>query len=207
MDEIYALSCWKEDTPFVSISDVLFEQGAPFGEYVHVIWSFSKDFCANGLRVGAVYSENPEVLDAVKDQNFFYFASNFTQFHLSDLLNDISFVEHFISINRKNLARSYGVLESHLRSHDIAFLPGNAGFFVLLDLRKYLKSNTWEAERELWALLVKECKVILNPGGSMHADEPGWFRCCYANVDVESLILILNHWIPKMKALLHPQTA
>ena len=59
-DEVYALSVFGERA---------FTSGASLrqsmGERVHVVWAFSKDFGASGLRCGVLVSENEAVLAAV----------------------------------------------------------------------------------------------------------------------------------------------
>jgi aspartate/methionine/tyrosine aminotransferase len=51
VDEIYALSSYNENRKFISISAVLADLGEDFGDYIHVVWSFSKDFSMSGFRV------------------------------------------------------------------------------------------------------------------------------------------------------------
>jgi len=60
-------------------------------------------------------------------------------------------------------------------------------FFVLVDLRQFLRKPTFEEEMVLWRKLVDECNVVFTPGCSMHCDEPGWYRCCYAAYDTQSV--------------------
>ncbi|ORY39380.1 PLP-dependent transferase [Rhizoclosmatium globosum] len=38
----------------------------------HIIWSFSKDFCLNGIRAGALISKNQQVLDAYNELAYFH---------------------------------------------------------------------------------------------------------------------------------------
>jgi aspartate/methionine/tyrosine aminotransferase len=59
-DEIYALSVFG-DRPFTSCATVL----PSLGEHVHIVWAFSKDFGASGLRCGVLVSENEAVNRAV----------------------------------------------------------------------------------------------------------------------------------------------
>jgi len=191
VDEIYALSCYseytqrKEKVEFVSISSVLEELGEPFGDLVHVAWSFSKDFTLSGFRVGVMYSENKELIAAVNNQVFFYLASNFAQFVLNEMIDDEAFVDDFVKVNQQHLGNAYKTVTSCLTRHGVPFIEGGAGFFVLINLSKYLRSNDWEAEDELWRFLATECKVIFTPGSSMHCLEPGWFRCCFSTYAAE----------------------
>ena len=58
-DEIYALSVFG-DRQFTSCAQVQ----AFLGDNVHIVWAFSKDFGASGLRCGVLVSENQALLRA-----------------------------------------------------------------------------------------------------------------------------------------------
>jgi len=187
MDEIYALSCFDSEHPFVSMSDVLLEHNEDFGQYIHVVWSFSKDFDMSGFRVGVVYTENEELLASLQNQSYMFLSSNLSQFVLCEMLSDELFVTEFINTNKQNLHHSYESLATTLKSNRISFIPANAGFFVMLDLRKYLPEPSFQAEMTLWRKLVDDCHLVFTPGSSMHCDEAGWFRCCYAGYEPQNV--------------------
>jgi 1-aminocyclopropane-1-carboxylate synthase len=189
MDEIYALSCFGGD--FVSISDILLEKREEFGKLVHVVWSFSKDFDVSGFRVGLIYSENQELLGTLRDQSYFHFSSNLAQYYLSNIINDEVFVDNFFTTNLQNLRDAYNVCTAQLDKYGISYIAGNAGFFIMLDFRKCLSALTYDAETVFWKKLIDEAKVMLIPGSAMHT-EPGWFRCCYTALHIESLKFILE---------------
>jgi hypothetical protein len=53
--------------------------------------------------------------------------------------------------------------------------------------RHLLDEPTFEGEWRLWNKLVDEHRVILTPGNTCHATQPGYFRMCYAWVPAEAL--------------------
>src|SRR5262245_38715986 len=81
MDEIYALSVYGE-REFVSAASV-----APLGDRVHVVWAFSKDFGASGLRAGVLVSENDELLAAMDELAFWACCSGDTQWLLGRMIS------------------------------------------------------------------------------------------------------------------------
>jgi len=201
VDEIYALSSFFKSKPFTSISSVLEEMGESFGDTVHEVWSFSKDFSLSGFRVGMVYTENKAVLNAFHQQFFFYLASNHTQYILHQILSDETFTDTFIAQNQTRLAESYTSITACLKEHNIPFVEGGgAGFFVMLSLRRYLRSDSWEAELELWDILVKQCGVIFSAGASMHCHQPGWFRCCFTAYDAAAIVKRLTEMVHILNA-------
>lgn len=193
-DEIYALSCFHglsltnkaiglPEVPFVSMLSLL---EGNLGDKVHVLWGFSKDFGASGLRVGILITQNKEVLAAMDNLSIFAACSAHTLGALSVLLADDALMERYIQENSRRLANSYDMLASWLRRMGLPFRPSTSGIFCWVDLRGLLKENSWEAETLLFESM-KERGVILTPGNAQHADTPGWFRVCYAYCQVESL--------------------
>lgn len=69
MDEIYAQSVFENPyapnaTPFTSILSIDLD-GVIDSNLVHVMYGISKDFCANGARLGILASRNEGLLGAV----------------------------------------------------------------------------------------------------------------------------------------------
>jgi 1-aminocyclopropane-1-carboxylate synthase len=197
-DEIYALSVYKNSnstTPFTSAltyAQELVKNGEFSQEqvdlYVHLIYGMSKDWCASGLRVGLVYTRNQPLHQAMMSLAGFSGISNHTQHILAEVLSDESFTTDFVAQNSKLLENSYDALTEKLTSAGIPFTPAAAGMFVWIDLSAYLPDNTWEGEAKLWERVCDECKVILTPGSSCHAEAPGFFRLCFAWVPKEALV-------------------
>ena len=207
-DEIYALSCFKiscgtkvqdaslhkQHKKFISaltFCNEMIQEGSLDQEiadtYVHLVYGFSKDWSSSGLRVGVLYSKNSFLQAALNSLAPFAAISNHTQYLLAESLSDKSWRDEFIQKNAELLEKSYDTISSHLRKAEIPFQAAEAGMFVWIDLRKWLPSSTWEAEKVLWDRICQESKVILTPGEACHAPEPGFFRVCYAWMDAEAL--------------------
>ena len=187
VDEIYALTVFNtNDGPdFLSIANLLNNE---LGDDVHCLWGMSKDFCANGLRVGVLYTQNKKLQQAIGNLSFAFQASNFVQELTAFVLKDEVFVESYISQNKLRLKKSYDVLETALNILNVPMIKAQASMFCLINLRCLLKADTFDAERELYDLLHSEAGIVLTPGQTCHCPIPGWFRVCYAWVPLDALV-------------------
>jgi aspartate/methionine/tyrosine aminotransferase len=176
-DEIYALSVFGERA-FVSAASLR----AALGPRVHVVWAFSKDFGASGLRCGVLWSETPAVIEAVDALAYWAACSGDTQYLLGRLVADQAFVDAYIVQMQAGLRSIHALVCSALDRHGIGFIPAEAGFFVICDLRAWLDEPSFAAEDRLWRRIVDEAKVNLTPGAACRIVEPGWFRLCFASV-------------------------
>jgi aspartate/methionine/tyrosine aminotransferase len=174
-DEIYALSVFGERS-FTSCAELL----PSLGERIHIVWAFSKDFGASGLRCGVLVSENPAVNAAVDALAYWACCSGHTQYLLGEMISDEAWVDSYIDTMREMLRVAHVRLAAALDTGGIRHLPAEAGVFVLLDLRRHLAESTWEAERALWLEMLEQARVNLTPGAACHCGEPGFFRLCYA---------------------------
>ena len=50
---------------------------------------------------------------------------------------------------------------------------------IWLDLRAFLTSPTFDAERDLFERIFERARVSISPGQVFHCTEPGWFRLCF----------------------------
>ena len=182
-DEIYALSVFG-DRPFTSCAQVAPE----LGDRVHVVWAFSKDFGASGLRCGLLVSENTALIEAVKGLAYWACCSGHTQYLLGEVIADDAWVEDYVAHNQAALGRAYGDVTAALDAAAIPYFPAAAGFFLLLDLRVHLAEPTWEAEEALWRRLLEEGNVNLTPGRACRNPEPGLMRLCFAAVPSEAVV-------------------
>lgn len=203
IDEIYALSVFNAAaTPFISAAALLRKRSAQkeeeeryLGDYNHVIWGFSKDFCFSGVRAGALFSHNDELARAMSNTGYFTSISYVTQDILADLVADVKWVEEYVVRNNTNLLAIYTKVAAALKEAGIPFLEAGSAFFVWIDMRKCLVAEAapssgggkFASEDALTALLFKEEKVIMTPGGSVYASEPGFYRLCYAWPTAEAL--------------------
>jgi aspartate/methionine/tyrosine aminotransferase len=147
-------------------------------DLVHVVYGFAKDFGLSGFKVGVLHSENREVIKAVQDSTYFYSVSTETQRTLTNLL-DSSELKGFFNSMREGLAAAYRDTASDLAAHGIPFLPVEGGIVVWLDLRAFLDSISFEAERDLFEHMFEQGRVNISPGKVFHCAEPGWFRLCF----------------------------
>ena len=174
-DEIYALSVFGK-MPFTSCASVL----PTLGEHVHIVWAFSKDFGASGLRCGVLVSENRAVNAAVDAFAYWACCSGHTQYLLGKMISDEAWVDGYITTMGDGLRNANRRLTELLDDGGVAYVPAEAGVFTVLDLRSCLTEQTWEAERALWLRIFDEAKVNLTPGAACHNGEPGFMRLCYA---------------------------
>jgi aspartate/methionine/tyrosine aminotransferase len=182
VDEIYALSVFGESS-FTSVAELR----PTLGDHVHVVWAFSKDFGASGLRCGVLVSENEAVNAAVDALAYWACCSGHTQYLLGDAISDDVWVDEFVEAMRGHLCDAYSRVTDRLGAADLGFVPAGAGVFVLLDLRRFLDEPTWEAEHRLWRRIVDDTRVNLTPGAACHVGEPGFFRLCYAGLPTDTV--------------------
>lgn len=183
VDEIYALSVFGERT-FVSAASLR----PSLGESIHIVWAFSKDFGASGLRCGVLVSENRQLLDAVGGLAYWAASSGHTQFLLSEFIGDGDLVDEYLVSMRSNLRQAYARTVDALARVGVAHIPAQAAFFLVCDLRAYLEAPTWEAERALWRRILEQANINLTPGEACRIVEPGFFRLCYAAVPGEAVV-------------------
>ncbi len=169
-DEIYALSVFGERV-FTSCASLR----KSLGEHVHIVWAFSKDFGASGLRCGVLVSENRAVNAAVDAFAYWACCSGHTQYLLGEMISDEAWVDGYITTMRDGLCYANRRLTELLDDGGVPYVPAEAGVFTVLDLRSYLTEQTWEAEHALWLRILDEAKVNLTPGAACHIGEPGFF--------------------------------
>ena len=179
-DEVYALSV-HDGTPFTSIANV-----AELGDDIHIVWAISKDFAVSGFRCGVLITENHRLQRAGAGQAIWAGVSGRTQHLFAELLANQEWTDRYLMEMRRRLAHAHDVATSALSARDIRHLPGQAGFFVMLDLSAHLDEPTFAAERNLWRRLV-DSGVNLTPGADCRSSVPGLVRMCFAATPVESL--------------------
>jgi 1-aminocyclopropane-1-carboxylate synthase 1/2/6 len=179
-DEIYAMSCFAAPASggFTSVADAL---DGDLGDDVHIVWSFSKDFCLSGVRVGVLLSKNSALLRCFWSLTYFSSPSAQTQWALAGMLQDEEWVDTFIKENKRRLAAAYASAAAVMDDIGIPFLPAQAGFFLFIDMRRWMAGDGAAAEHALWLKLC-DAKVLMTPAGQMMSNEFGWFRCCFATV-------------------------
>ncbi|TQS33023.1 hypothetical protein Golomagni_06647 [Golovinomyces magnicellulatus] len=182
-DEIYALSIFKNDvdshpaaTPFESILSID-PTGLIDPALIHVLWGMSKDFGANGIRLGAIISQNNQAFhNSMQPVGIFGSLSSLTEHVTMNVLGDDEFVEGYIKENQRMLGERYEYMAKWCVQNGIEYAPGaNAGFFIWLNLgKKYLESHpdTKDLDQESWDAFIK-ARVFLAAGFRFGGEVPG----------------------------------
>jgi aspartate/methionine/tyrosine aminotransferase len=199
-DEIYAGSIYRTatGTPFVSTLKVASssESDMPdlgLGPYIHLVYALSKDFALSGLRVGILYSENPEIRVPLQKLNDLCCVSSQTQLLVQRMLSEVSddgipWSRKFLEENHRRLRTRGDAWQSCLHELRIPYLEASAGLFCWMDFREFLPQvgTDDERERELYLELLKVHGLLFTPGRSMKNERPGFFRCVFtAATDTE----------------------
>ena len=188
-DEIYGMSVYETSAvPFESV--ISFDSSEYIStDYLHMMYSMSKDLGGGGLRVGCLVSGNLELRKAVDQLTMFHWPGIADQRIVIEILEDEEWLGSFFSASREKLLHHATFTRSVLDDKGIKCSPSaNAGFFFLIDLRPFLKSTGkegWEAEGELVQKMVKS-KLFLTDGKMMRSEEAGWFRIVFSQ-DMKTL--------------------
>ncbi|OJJ44445.1 hypothetical protein ASPZODRAFT_71597 [Penicilliopsis zonata CBS 506.65] len=193
-DEIYALSVWEntvdqcprpvkfESVLSINLTDVIDPR------LVHVLWGMSKDFGANGIRLGVIISQaNQPFHLALKGASLYSYASGISDHLVSLLLEDIQFTDSYIQQNQQKLSEAYAWTADLLKHHGIEYASGcNAAFFLWVNLgRKYREIHPHTSENEdtgekVMQLLLQH-KVFLASGALFGSEQNGWFRIVFSH--------------------------
>ncbi|KAH7354370.1 pyridoxal phosphate-dependent transferase [Plectosphaerella cucumerina] len=189
-DEIYALSTWPNpleiSTPFTSVL-AIDTTGLIDPARVHVVWGISKDFGANGLRLGSILSTaNPAVHRAIVPIAGLSSCSSVTERIATNFLSDSVWAADYVEENRRLLAETYTFMVSWADRHRIPYARGaSAAFFFMVNLgdayatAQGLGETTAAVEDELNTKLLDR-RVFVVKGSICAAEEPGWFRIVFA---------------------------
>ncbi|KAK2631796.1 hypothetical protein EUGRSUZ_L02435 [Eucalyptus grandis] len=189
-DEIYAATVFRQPD-FISIAEIIEEDQEYNRDLVHIIYSLSKDMGFPGFRVGIVYSYNDAVVECGRKMSSFGLVSSQTQNLIASMLSDDQFIEKFLLESAGRLATRHKDFTDGLRQVGIKCLNSNAGLFLWMDLKGFLRESTVEAETALWRVIINDVKLNVSPGSSFHCSEPGWFRICIANMNEETMKVAL----------------
>ncbi|KAL2164912.1 hypothetical protein VTH06DRAFT_208 [Thermothelomyces fergusii] len=200
-DEIYANSVFENPqgpspVPFTSVLALdLDDRIDP--NLVHVVYGASKDFCANGLRLGMLHTRNKGLLDVIAGTSMLGWPPYIIQDIWAKMLDNENFTRAFLMANRQRLADQYAFATRVLDEHGIPYYKNsNAGMFIWLDLRMYLLGTKRMESLSLHPLTAEEkeeCKrrelemgeqfyankVAIALGTNFFAEEPGWFRLTF----------------------------
>ena len=202
VNEIYGLSLvdtsrpeikndYSENIEFVSFAQIMEERKS---DYLHLWYAFSKDFGISGFRVGLVYSHNELMIQAYENLNYSHLVSNYTQWILKEVLEDIDWVKSYIETNQRLLTEAYLVVVQSLKKLNISYTPSRGSLFSWIDLSQFLTENTQAAENEFWLKIYEETGVLLTPGEGFGHTKKGHFRVVYPFVPIEDLKIAMNRF-------------
>ncbi|KAL1954863.1 hypothetical protein VTO42DRAFT_505 [Malbranchea cinnamomea] len=191
-DEIYALSVW-ENTVYQNPPPVPFESALSIDltglidpELVHVLWGMSKDFGANGLRLGVIISQaNKDLHKALQAPSLYSYVSGSSDYLACQILEDHDFTDRYIALNQKKLAESYTFAVQRVRDSGIEYATGsNAAFFLWVNLgKKYRELHPEEDDEDIDDKVMKRLlkrKVFLASGSLFGSEQSGWFRIVFS---------------------------
>ncbi|GLI76910.1 hypothetical protein PoHVEF18_005188 [Penicillium ochrochloron] len=191
-DEIYALSVF-ENTVDEHPAPVQFESALSINlkdiidpKLVHVLWGMSKDFGANGIRLGVIISQfSAEFHGALRAISLYSYSSGIADHMVAGLLEDDAFTGSYIKENQKRLSESYAFAVEFLKKNGIDHATGcNAAFFLWVDLGKRYRELHPEipAEEEVGEKVMQQLlqeKVFLASGALFGSEKDGWFRIVF----------------------------
>lgn len=192
-DEIYALSVWEntvdENPPPVPFESCLSipTEGVIDPARVHVVWGMSKDFGANGIRMGAVVSQhNPTLHLALGPVSLYSSISSLSANATASILEDEDWHDAYLAENSAKLAANYKVITTWAKENDIPYMPGaNAAFFLWVDLGTTYVSRrpnmgAVDLDEEVMQALLRR-KVFLASGKLFGSEKPGFFRIVFSH--------------------------
>lgn len=195
-DEIYALSVWKNNIDTLEHDPPTFESilsidstGIIDPGLIHALWGTSKDFGANGIRIGAIISQaNESFLTACRTCSLYSSPSSLAESAALEIFNDRTFAENYIKNNQDRLSDAYSHAVTLTRKYGIPHKLGvNAAFFLWIDLgTKYLERHAEVGKENPHALTdmiyqkLMEKRVFIVSGDVAGAEEPGWFRLVFS---------------------------
>lgn len=194
-DEIYALSTFSnridgvEECPFQSVLSID-TTGLIDASLVHVIWGISKDFGANGLRLGALVSQaNPGLLQAIFGATMYTLSSTMTDHVAANVLDDDAWTDKYIADNSRMLSQRYEHAVAWAVENGIDYAHGvTAGFFLWINLggaytmRHGIQQTMTDQQIEdrIAAALMRE-KAFIASGSQFGSERPGWFRIVFSH--------------------------
>ncbi|KAF9877983.1 hypothetical protein CkaCkLH20_04559 [Colletotrichum karsti] len=192
-DEIYALSIWDNkidnDPPPVPFESCLSIETAGImdAHRLHILWGMSKDFGANGIRLGAIISQNnPSFHNSLTPVGIYSSPSSISDHATANILDDKEWVDGYIAENQRKLQEHYELVATWAKDNGITYAQGaNAAFFLWVDLGKaYLERHQDRRVEDLTGEVMRallDNKVFIASGNQFGSEQPGWFRIVFSN--------------------------
>ncbi|KAK4126480.1 putative aminotransferase class I and II family protein [Parathielavia appendiculata] len=167
-------------------------------QLVHLAYGASKDFCANGLRLGMLYTRNQGLLAAIAGTSMLAWPPYIIQDLWASMLENGAYTEDFFATNQQRLAEQYAFATQFLDDHGIPYYRDSyAGMFIWIDLRRYmirgeelpslsiytLNSRDKEVYQQRELEISNRCVangVAIALGTNFCTEELGWFRLTFS---------------------------
>jgi len=183
MDEIYAMSVYDIDDP----AAVPFQSCLAFdsSDYIdpnllHVIYGFSKDFGAGGLRLGCMYIRNKNLLNAMEAINPFHWSGGLNEVVAASMLEDEEWMSEFFDKSRFALAEHNRLTRQILEEHNVDYSRGsNAGFFIMvsrLSMRRGRRGSRTNSLTRLICVPGSRTRAKLTSGKPSKYSRNAWRR-------------------------------
>ncbi len=200
VNEIYAFSQIDTKDSLISMDykvEVIYSSFANImrdlhSDYLHLWYGLSKDFAMSGLRFGIIHSLNEVFMDALRNVNIPHMVSNYTQWMISELFKQDSFINDYIQENKKQVTTSYKEVVKILKRIGVSYIPARGSLFIWADLSKYLKENTDKGQEDLWIAIYKNTGVLLTPGAGFGHQKKGLFRIVHTAIPTSFLIVAME---------------
>lgn len=194
-DEIYALSVFRTSgapdekiESFTSLSSIPTD-GIIDASLTHVLYGISKDFGANGIRLGAITSQhNPQLHDALIPVAINSYASSLAEGMATRLFSDDEFIDYYTRENQRRLKSSYELVIAWAKKHGIEYGTGvNAAFFLWVNLgkcllaTKRLELSTDDDITQIVNEALLAQKIFLASSATFGGEQPGWFRIVFSH--------------------------
>ncbi|TFK56134.1 PLP-dependent transferase [Heliocybe sulcata] len=168
-DEIYALSQFankekesdgtKRDFVSMLSVDVARETGCDPAR-VHVLYGMSKDFGANGLRLGVLVTQhNPQLRRTLLGISLLIKVSSPADALWSALLNDDKMLEKVVTTNQQRLAETVVYCQDFFRTQGVPIIQPEAAHFIFIDLRSFLR-QTDDSDKKLVTAAEQEADLF-----------------------------------------------
>lgn len=195
VNEIYGLTTINTDHPnlkelyddslsFTSFATIMQTYKSP---YLHLWYSISKDLGLSGFRVGMVHSYNEEFLAGYTNINMTHSVSNYTQWTLQQVFEDMGFMKKYLNQMQKALTESYVIVHEALQSIGIAHSPAYGSLFAWMDLGELLAAQTREAEEVIWLEIYEKAGLLLTPTNGFGHEQFGLYRMVISYVSPKEL--------------------
>ncbi|KAL2844905.1 pyridoxal phosphate-dependent transferase [Aspergillus pseudodeflectus] len=207
-DEIYAHSVFRNPAlpnamPFVSGLSLDLDDLINPGQ-VHVLYGASKDFCANGLRLGFLCTRNRGIIGAMSSISMFSWSPHVLQDIWAGMLEDKPWMEDFLARKRELTEKNHAIAASFFHGCGIPYYEMKAGLFFWINLRRFISTTTtrpsenknpmsitsdtdgYKARELRICEICMEHGVLIAPGQVYGPEELGWFRVTFT-VGTEAL--------------------